>query len=69
LQDFDDDQGGKTIEQARNHRSFVQISEDLKQFIEAYDPKTWRSPKDALATRFYHWSAGRSGRAARRENT
>ncbi|PPS91609.1 TcmI family type II polyketide cyclase, partial [Thermobifida fusca] len=23
----------------------------------AYDPDTWRSPADAVATRFYHWSA------------
>jgi len=35
----------------------VRISADLKAFIEAYDPKTWRSPQDAMAHRFYHWSA------------
>jgi len=35
----------------------VQISDDLKQFITAYDPATWRSPTDAMATRFYHWHA------------
>jgi cyclase len=57
LQDFDDDTGGQAIEAAKTHPSFVQISNDLKQFIEAYDPQTWRSPADAMATRFYHWSA------------
>ena len=34
---------------------FVQISDDLKAFIGAYDPATWRSPADAMATPFYHW--------------
>jgi cyclase len=57
LQDFDRDDGGEAIEAAKRHPSFVQISDDLKQFITAYDPETWRSPKDAMARRFYHWSA------------
>ncbi|MDT3395504.1 TcmI family type II polyketide cyclase [Streptomyces sp. B1866] len=57
LQDFDDEHGGEAIEQAKTHPSFVRISADLKPFIEAYDPATWRSPADAMATRFYHWSA------------
>ncbi|HKS46587.1 MAG TPA: TcmI family type II polyketide cyclase [Amycolatopsis sp.] len=57
LQDFDDDQGGTAIQEAREHPEFVRISDDLKAYIEAYDPETWRSPKDAMATRFYHWSA------------
>ncbi|TMQ91578.1 TcmI family type II polyketide cyclase [Actinomadura soli] len=58
LQDFDDDHGEERVEAAKCHPSFVQISTDLKQFITAYDPATWRSPKDAMATRFYHWPAG-----------
>src|SRR5262249_13105756 len=57
LQDFDDEHGGEAIEAARTHPSFIQISSDLKQFIEAYDPETWRSPADAMATRFYHWAS------------
>jgi cyclase len=57
LQDFDDDNGQTSIEAAKTAPAFVQISEDLKAFIAAYDPATWRSPKDAMATRFYHWSA------------
>ncbi|WP_433325225.1 TcmI family type II polyketide cyclase [Spirillospora sp. CA-294931] len=57
LQDFDDDRGEERIESVRAHPSFVRISEDLKEFITAYDPLTWRSPKDAMATRFYHWAA------------
>ncbi|MFJ3498507.1 TcmI family type II polyketide cyclase [Streptomyces sp. NPDC086091] len=55
LQDFDTDDGGSAIEEAKTHPAFVRISEDLKPFIGAYDPATWRSPADAMATRFYHW--------------
>lgn len=57
LQDFDSENGGERIQEARMDSRFVRISEDLKPFIEAYDPATWRSPADAMAQRFYHWSA------------
>ncbi len=57
LQDFDADNGGERIEEAKTDSRFVRISEDLKPFIEAYDPKTWRSPADAMAERFYDWDA------------
>lgn len=59
LQDFDAEHGGRHIEQAKEDPLFVQISEDLKPYIQAYDPSTWRSPSDAMATRFYHWQAQR----------
>ncbi|MEU8027626.1 TcmI family type II polyketide cyclase [Streptomyces sp. NPDC049099] len=55
LQDFDEDNGGRLIEEAKTDPRFVGISEDLKPFIQAYDPATWRSPADAMATRFYNW--------------
>ncbi|MFF0425321.1 TcmI family type II polyketide cyclase [Streptomyces sp. NPDC004520] len=57
LQDFDSETGGEAIEEAKSHPLFVKVSEDLKPFIEAYDPATWRSPADAMAQRFYHWNA------------
>lgn len=56
LQDFDAADGGAAIEQSKTHPLFVQVSADLKAYIEAYDPATWRSPADAMATRFYDWS-------------
>ncbi|MEV6664549.1 TcmI family type II polyketide cyclase [Streptomyces nigra] len=59
LQDFDADNGGELIEKAKSDERFVRISEDLKPFIEAYDPATWRSPADAMAQRFYSWEASR----------
>lgn len=57
LQDFDDEHGDEAIEQAKLDPAFIQISADLKPFIQAYDPATWRSPADAMAKRFYHWDA------------
>ncbi|SNQ46489.1 conserved hypothetical protein [Frankia canadensis] len=57
LQDFDGEAGETSIQQARERPAFVRISADLTPFIDAYDPATWRSPKDAMATRFYHWAA------------
>jgi len=57
LQDFDTENGGERIESAKTDPRFIQISEDLKPFIEAYDPATWRSPADAMAKRFYRWES------------
>jgi cyclase len=47
------------LREARGHPGFKQISDDLRPFISAYDPATWRSPQDAVAKEFYHWSANR----------
>ncbi|PSL05993.1 cyclase [Haloactinopolyspora alba] len=56
LQDFDSENGGAAIEDAKTHPLFVKISRDLEPHVAAYDPQTWRSPADAMATPFYHWS-------------
>ena len=56
LQDFDSDTGGTTIEGTKTHPLFIQISDDLRPHIQAYDPAAWRSPADAMAKRFYHWA-------------
>lgn len=57
LQTFDADDGAERIEGAKTDARFVRISDDLKPYIEAYDPKTWRSPADAMARSFYRWEA------------
>jgi cyclase len=57
LQDFDSAEGARAIENARSDPRFVRISEDLKPYIEAFAPETWRSPADAMARRFYSWQA------------
>lgn len=54
LQDFASD-GASSIDRHRSDPLFVKISADLKAFITPYDPATWRSPADAMATRFYEW--------------
>jgi cyclase len=56
LQDFDSDDGGAAIQGARSHPLFVKVSADLAPYIGPYDPETWRSPADAMATAFYHWT-------------
>jgi cyclase len=45
------------IEAARTHPLFRDVNEKLKPYIEAYDPKTWRAPGDAMAKEFYSWNA------------
>ncbi|MFF1560771.1 TcmI family type II polyketide cyclase [Streptomyces sp. NPDC058279] len=57
LQDFAQDDGGRRIQESRNDPRFMKISYDLQPFIQPYDPETWRSPADAMATRFYDWTA------------
>ncbi|WP_028476868.1 TcmI family type II polyketide cyclase [Nocardia sp. CNY236] len=56
LQEFESADRASSIEKMKSHPSFVRISSDLEPFISAYDPDTWRSPSDAMATRFYHWT-------------
>ncbi len=36
--------------------SFRTVSDDLRPYIEAYNPH-WSSPADAMADRFYHWES------------
>jgi len=43
---------------AREHPGFVEISDRLRPYITPYNPRTWRSPRDAMARRFYQWAAG-----------
>lgn len=56
LQDFDSDDGGAAIERVKGHPLFRKVSADLRPYIAAYDPATWRSPADARATCFYRWA-------------
>lgn len=41
---------------AQSLPAFRAVSEDLRPYIEAYSPD-WRSPQDAMAQRFYHWTS------------
>jgi cyclase len=42
---------------ARNHPLYLELNQRLSQYVSAFDPQTWREPKDAMATPFYTWSA------------
>jgi hypothetical protein len=55
----------EAMRSAQQLPSFRAVSEELKPYINAYDPH-WRSPRDAMAARFYHWTA--SGGAQILEN-
>jgi cyclase len=57
LQDFDGEDGGDAVERAKVLPAFKKISADLRPFIDPYDPN-WKTPRDAMATRFYHWMGG-----------
>lgn len=48
---------GERIEGMRGHPLFRDVNERLKPHIQAYDPLTWRGPKDAMAKEFYSWNA------------
>ncbi|MCF2531070.1 TcmI family type II polyketide cyclase [Yinghuangia soli] len=37
------------------HPEFRAVSDRLSTHISAYDPRTWRGPKDAMAREFYRW--------------
>ncbi|MFB8033538.1 TcmI family type II polyketide cyclase, partial [Streptomyces sp. NPDC056004] len=40
---------GPEIAKVTEHPEFRDISDKLTAYVSAYDPKTWRSPKDAMA--------------------
>lgn len=47
----------ETVRENHHLHAFAQIMEDLRPYISAYNPDTWRSPEDAVATEFYRWRA------------
>lgn len=47
----------QSVAGVRDHTLFQEISRKLEPYIQPYNPDTWRSPKDAMARRFYSWDA------------
>ena len=39
----------------RSHPLYVDVNDTLAAHITAFDPTTWRSPRDAMADHFYSW--------------
>jgi hypothetical protein len=48
---------------ARKHPDFQVVNSKLDNLLERYDPSTWRTLTDSMATPFYTWSAGTGNRA------
>ncbi|MDJ0345173.1 TcmI family type II polyketide cyclase [Streptomyces sp. H10-C2] len=48
---------GPQVAKLSGHPEFRDISERLTAFVQAYDPATWREPKDAMAHEFYRWES------------
>ncbi|MFE7312040.1 MULTISPECIES: TcmI family type II polyketide cyclase [unclassified Streptomyces] len=46
---------GPQIAKVHQHPEFTAVSQKLSAYVSAYDPATWRSPKDAMAREFYRW--------------
>lgn len=48
-----------TLPDVRENPLFVDVNTKLATYITAYDPETWRSPRDAMAHHFYEWTPDR----------
>ncbi|MDH6117693.1 TcmI family type II polyketide cyclase [Kitasatospora sp. GAS204B] len=49
---------GPQVAKLNGHPEFRSVSERLAAYVQAYDPQTWREPKDAMAREFYRWERG-----------
>jgi len=50
--DFD-----KAVAGIRDHELFKDVSEQMAPHVLAYNPDTWRSPRDSFAREIYSWDA------------
>ncbi|WP_267882318.1 TcmI family type II polyketide cyclase [Streptomyces sp. NRRL B-24484] len=46
---------GPSVARHVKHPEFQLVSDRLTAHVQAYDPATWREPKDAMAREFYRW--------------
>ncbi|MCM2417845.1 MULTISPECIES: TcmI family type II polyketide cyclase [unclassified Streptomyces] len=46
---------GPEVARFKGHPEFRDVSDRLAAHVQAYDPATWREPKDAMAREFYRW--------------
>ncbi|GAA4968036.1 TcmI family type II polyketide cyclase [Yinghuangia aomiensis] len=52
---------GPAVAEVAGHPEFRAVSDRLSAHVSAYDPATWRSPKDAMADEFYRWERAPRG--------
>jgi hypothetical protein len=57
--EFAGDRDG-ALRRAAGRADFTELSARLARHVTAYDPATWRSPADAMATEFYTWTPPRA---------
>ncbi|MFI9168501.1 TcmI family type II polyketide cyclase [Streptomyces lincolnensis] len=57
LQDFAETDGYRLIDRAWKEADprFIKICRELEPLVSVYDPATWRSTADQVATRLYRW--------------
>jgi cyclase len=48
---------GPAVDRLRDDSLFRRVNEELSEYIDPYEPATWRGPADAMATEFYRWEA------------
>ena len=51
----------EALAQAADLDDFRKLSDGLARHIAPFDPRTWRSPADAMAQEFYTWNGEVSG--------
>jgi hypothetical protein len=62
--EFDGD-ADEAMVRARPRPDFIALCDDLAPHVTPYDPRTWQSPADAMATQFYSWTRQDNGGTAR----
>ncbi|MCH5670854.1 TcmI family type II polyketide cyclase [Streptomyces gilvus] len=50
------------LRDAAGREDFQELSRRLRPLVDPYDPDSWKSPGDALAVEFYHWTPDGGGR-------
>jgi cyclase len=53
---------GPRVARYKDHPDFRAVSDALSTHVQAYDPLTWREPKDAMAREFYRWERAAGAR-------
>jgi hypothetical protein len=54
-----DGSADEALDDARTDPEFTRLSAELQPFVSPYDPRTWRSPADAMARQIYTFDAAR----------
>jgi cyclase len=53
------------LSSVRSGPLFADVNSKLAKYVSAFDPSTWRTPRDAMAQPFYSWVADQGPNTAR----